>query len=200
MRKSYVLLKDLPDVKAGAIFKLGAVMDAYYLTADKTGTRCNCYMYPKEFVENSPDWFRCKKESEPKDTKEDDLTKRKGKFFLDHFVKTKRPDLLKVIFSNFYPINSDCGCNTGKDGVMFYGYSPHFRTIDKKEIPEYVLVTNNPENKDPEFDSFEEVENFRIKLSDEDIRIKALNDELNSMLRQGKIELSAYLKIRNIID
>ncbi len=58
MRKSYTLLKDLPDVKAGAIFEIGIVMDAYYLTSDKTGTGYNCYCYPKEFVENSPGWFK----------------------------------------------------------------------------------------------------------------------------------------------
>jgi len=55
--KKYRLLKDLPDVLAGAVFELGKGLDAYYLTSDKTITRYNCYCYPKEWVENKPDWF-----------------------------------------------------------------------------------------------------------------------------------------------
>jgi hypothetical protein len=56
--KTYILQKDLPDVKAGAEFKLGVALDAYFLTSDKTGTKYNCYSYPKDFVENTPDWFK----------------------------------------------------------------------------------------------------------------------------------------------
>lgn len=56
--KTYILQKDLPDVKAGAEFKLGRDSDAYYLTSNKTGTKYNCYCYPKSFVENNSEWFK----------------------------------------------------------------------------------------------------------------------------------------------
>lgn len=56
--KTYILLKDLPDVKAGAKFELGRDADAYYLISDKTGTKYNCYCYPVDFVENNTEWFK----------------------------------------------------------------------------------------------------------------------------------------------
>jgi len=58
MRKNYTLLKDLPDVKAGAIFEIGIALDTYFLTSDKTGTKYNCYCYPKDFVEKNSEWFK----------------------------------------------------------------------------------------------------------------------------------------------
>jgi len=65
MRKNYTLLKDLPDVKAGAIFEIGITLDAYYLTSDKTGTKYNCYCYPKDFVENNSEWFKFNMQKPP---------------------------------------------------------------------------------------------------------------------------------------
>ena len=53
----YILKKDLPDVKAGAMFEMGAATDAYYLTSDKTETKYNCYCYPISFVQNNSEWF-----------------------------------------------------------------------------------------------------------------------------------------------
>lgn len=62
--KRYRLLKDLPDVSAGAIFELGETLDAYYLKSDKTETKYNCYIYPVEFVWNNKSWFEEIKEQE----------------------------------------------------------------------------------------------------------------------------------------
>lgn len=61
--KTAILLKDLPDAPAGSIFSLGKDLNAYYLTSDKTGTRYNCYSYPKGFVETHTDWFMIKRQS-----------------------------------------------------------------------------------------------------------------------------------------
>lgn len=55
---TYILQKDLPDVKAGEKFELGKSMDAYYLASNKTETKYNCYAYPVYFVENNPEWFK----------------------------------------------------------------------------------------------------------------------------------------------
>lgn len=65
MKRTFILKKDLPDVEAGAEFVLGKDIDAYYLTSDKTGTRYNCYSYPKDFVENNKDWFTEKVQKPP---------------------------------------------------------------------------------------------------------------------------------------
>lgn len=56
--ETYILQKDLPDVKAGAKFELGKATDAFYLTSDKTGTKYNAYVYPLDFVRNNPEWFK----------------------------------------------------------------------------------------------------------------------------------------------
>ncbi len=62
MVKRYISKKDLPDAKAGAIFKLGFGKNAYFLKSEETETKYNCYAYPVAFVENSPDWFEEVKE------------------------------------------------------------------------------------------------------------------------------------------
>lgn len=76
--KTYILQKDLPDVKAGAKFEIGASNDGYYLTSDKTGTKYNSYWYPIFFVENNPEWFL--PEEEPMYTKSDYINGLKDAF------------------------------------------------------------------------------------------------------------------------
>ena len=51
--KTYKLLKDLPNLKAGAILTLQD-NDCEQYCGDKDGTLC---FYDKEFVENNPEWF-----------------------------------------------------------------------------------------------------------------------------------------------
>lgn len=76
---NYILQKDLPDVKAGAIFSIGAATDAYYLTT----TRYNCYIYPICFVENNPEWFK-KQSKQPTKDKEYDILSISFKDWLLH--------------------------------------------------------------------------------------------------------------------
>lgn len=125
--------------------------------------------------------------------KKHNLTKRKGKYFLNDFIKSKNPELLKIIFSNFYPINSDCSCTINRDGVMFYGYSPHFRELtDEEEVPEYVLTIKN----ETEFDSFEEVQKRSFSL--EDVNFEKL-DVLYVMLHRGEIDMLTFTKLYKLI-
>lgn len=79
----YKLLKDLPDVKAGAIFEMGQALDAYYLTSDKTGTKYNCYCYPTEFVENANDWFQLQQPTEEQPKRIEVTNLRSEKIYAD---------------------------------------------------------------------------------------------------------------------
>lgn len=63
--RTFILKRDLPDVEAGAEFTLGKAIDAYYLTSDKTGTKYNCYVYPKDYVEQNKEWFSEKVQKPP---------------------------------------------------------------------------------------------------------------------------------------
>lgn len=51
---NYVLLKDLPDVKPGTILEPSG--DYYCIFKDLNGNKVS-YLYGKETVENSPEWF-----------------------------------------------------------------------------------------------------------------------------------------------
>lgn len=70
MSKRYVLLKDLPDVKAGAILKQKNGSDFYYYCGfhDK-GNEDSWYM--KELVEDNPDWFEEITDTPPNPTNEE---------------------------------------------------------------------------------------------------------------------------------
>ena len=50
--KTYILQKDLPDIKAGAIFKLDPDKKMYFLAESKV------YGYPEKFVESTHEWFK----------------------------------------------------------------------------------------------------------------------------------------------
>lgn len=55
MSKIYVLLKDLPECKAGTFFERGMYNFDYYrevVSGNKMGI-----MYPSKIIENTPDWF-----------------------------------------------------------------------------------------------------------------------------------------------
>ncbi len=64
--KTYILQKDLPDVKSGAEFKLSSDGATYFLSPinnkNKLTKFYNCYAYPKAFIENNTDWFKEKEE------------------------------------------------------------------------------------------------------------------------------------------
>ena len=59
--KKFKLLKDLPDIKAGAIFEIGSDKQWYPIT-DRTGETYTCHKYKSPIVENNPEWFREVKE------------------------------------------------------------------------------------------------------------------------------------------
>jgi len=67
MSKRYVLLKDLPDVKAGAILKQGDGGLYYYLGFHDEGHENSWYI--KEVVEDNPDWFEEITDTPPNPTK-----------------------------------------------------------------------------------------------------------------------------------
>lgn len=53
MSKRYILQKDLPDVKAGAVFEWGDNRSYRYHVKNTTIK----YWFEKEYVENNPEWF-----------------------------------------------------------------------------------------------------------------------------------------------
>ena len=67
MSKRYVLLKDLPDVKAEAILKQGDGGLYYYLGFHDEGHENSWYI--KEVVEDNPDWFEEITDTPPNPTK-----------------------------------------------------------------------------------------------------------------------------------
>ena len=70
-----------------------------------------------------------------------DLLKRKGIVKINDAVfNTLQPKMLKMIFSEFYPINIDF---EGFNDKVYYGVSNHFdKIIEGEAIPEYVIVIN----------------------------------------------------------
>lgn len=58
--KKYKLLQNLPDARAGIIFRPSEVDGGYCNCIDPLGHRPNVqphYFYPKATVENTRDWF-----------------------------------------------------------------------------------------------------------------------------------------------
>lgn len=60
MRRNYTLLKDLPDVKAGAIFEFSLSENIYNLVSEE-----KYYSYSKEFVESNSEWFKLNVQKPP---------------------------------------------------------------------------------------------------------------------------------------
>lgn len=56
MPKEYILLKDLPDCDAGAVFVFIDCEDYYHTCNVRYGDKY--IRYNKEFVENNPKWFK----------------------------------------------------------------------------------------------------------------------------------------------
>jgi len=79
--KQYKLLKDLPDLKAGAIFIKGSEEDGDYHCQGE-------YRYDEDVVENNPEWFEEVKEEYEKSV---------AMTFIDtHYIdKDKIRDLIK---------------------------------------------------------------------------------------------------------
>jgi hypothetical protein len=59
--KTYVLLKDLPDAKAGSEYVYNNTYKRYYLDGNVLGS-----YWDAEYVENNPDWFKLKQPVEDK--------------------------------------------------------------------------------------------------------------------------------------
>lgn len=87
MTKRYRLKKDLPDIKAGDIFQ--NFTGKYYVSSPSNFFYG--YTYPKEVVENSPDWF------EPI---EDRWVPKQGEHF--HYIH------IDLDSFNFERYNTDC--------------------------------------------------------------------------------------------
>src|SRR5687767_13592234 len=56
MSKKYKLLKDLPNAKAGAVYKI-TDSGTDYICYDLMGKRSWDVSYPREYIENNPEWF-----------------------------------------------------------------------------------------------------------------------------------------------
>jgi len=73
--------------------------------------------------------------------KTNNLFERKGCVIFSREILTVNPneDMLKAIFTNFYPVSTEV---IGfYEHVKMYGYSPHFRTLKPDEnLPTYEMV------------------------------------------------------------
>lgn len=58
---TYILQKDLPNIKAGAEFDQKKINDNVYY-AREIDSMNDYYHYHKNFVENNPEWFKLKEE------------------------------------------------------------------------------------------------------------------------------------------
>jgi hypothetical protein len=88
------------------------------------------------------------------------LTNRRGMIKFSRELLTENPteDILKVIFSNFYPvaIENDHSFNMyGK--LKMFGYSPHFREVTEGEVPPEYEIIIIEDGSGPKFDKIIEV-------------------------------------------
>ncbi len=88
-----------------------------------------------------------------------DIQNRKGRVVLKReFLLTANEQLLKEIFSNFFPIASPISTHDRYfyDSVLFYGLSPDFEIVEEACIaPTYNIVCSVDENDVYKFEKME---------------------------------------------
>ena len=73
-----------------------------------------------------------------------DIKKRKGCIRVSkELVDGLNVDLFKLLFGNFYPINTDI---VGYGDVVYYGYSEHFDVSKEGESIQYEATIDNVNN------------------------------------------------------
>jgi hypothetical protein len=89
------------------------------------------------------------------------LSKRKGKLIVSReLILESSGQVLKEIFSNFFPIDADRHHNFNYwDSILYYGISPHFEEVEEACIaPEYEIVLDIDEDGNAKFNRFDKRE------------------------------------------
>jgi hypothetical protein len=89
------------------------------------------------------------------------LFRRKGKLIVSRqLILEASEQVLKEIFSNFFPIDADRHHNHNYwDSILYYGISPHFEEVEEACIaPEYEMVFDTDENGNVKFNRFDKRE------------------------------------------
>src|SRR5690554_3735433 len=77
------------------------------------------------------------------------LSKRKGRLIVSRqLILEASEQVLKEIFSNFFPIDADRYHNHNYwDSILYYGISPYFEEVEEAcIIPEYEMVLDTDED------------------------------------------------------
>lgn len=89
------------------------------------------------------------------------LTNRKGRLIISRqLILESNQQVLKEIFSNFFPIDADRNHNHNFwDSILYYGISPHFNEVEEAcVIPEYEIVLDIDESGNAIFNRFDKRE------------------------------------------
>ena len=89
------------------------------------------------------------------------LSKRKGKLIVSReLILESNGQILKEIFSNFFPIDADRHHNLNYwDSISYFGISPHFEEVEEACIvPEYEIVLDIDEDGNSKFNRFDKRE------------------------------------------
>jgi hypothetical protein len=85
------------------------------------------------------------------------LSNRKGKLIISrHFILEADENVLREIFTNFFPIDIDrYHLINYWDSILYYGVSPHFDEIEEACVaPEYEIVLKSDKTDKVKFESF----------------------------------------------
>ena len=66
--------------------------------------------------------------------------------------------VIKMLFSNFYPISIDSNFLYISNAIHFYGYSEHFEEIEEETvIPEYIITIHSDDKGIPKSIEFDKI-------------------------------------------